>query len=206
MLYEVTDKDFDVPGSDTERVKKICDNLLIAERDYEKFREYYRDAIKENKTVYLLRYRISNYYAEEASVFDGGFFFDQDGGLFDGVESTNACFAQMHVDLGLELLDVTFTADDGVITVIPLIMAPVDVFHDITGAVNTTSDKMREGFELLVELLLGVIVIIIFVLLLNTIPPLKFLLDMGIKGVELFLRFVTWPIRFFFGLLFRTKK
>lgn len=204
-LYKVTDADFDVAASTREeKIQKICDKLLIAERDYDEFEAYYDEAKREKETVYLLRYRISNYYAEECSIFNGGWF-GQDGGATDFIENTNAVFIQMHVDLGFELLDVTFTADDGVVTVIPIAMAPIDVFHDITGAVNTTSDEWRESFELFTCLILIVVLILGIIALFSAFPALTSVVRMVVSGIAALWRLVTFPFRWLGRWLFGKK-
>lgn len=192
-LHKVVEEDFDpIAATDADRIKQICNNLYISETDYEEFREYYVKAIENNCTVYLVRYKVSDYYAEECSVFDGGWF-GQDGGLTDYVESTNACFVQMHVDLGLELLDVEFTKEDGVATVIPLTMSPIDFFPDITGPVKTTSDNdMLDWLQAILKVLMFVALVVVVV---NFVFPIaKWLL----KGIAFVLNLILTPFRWIF--------
>ena len=206
-LHKVIEGDFDpiiIPGdqnvyTEEQKISRICDKLYIAETDYKDFKEYYDKATQNNCTVYLVRYRVSNYYAEECSVFDGGWF-NADGGLTDWVETTNACFVQMHVDLGLELLDVEFTKDDGVITVIPLTMKPVDFFPDITGPVNTTSDQetLLDWLGLIFKVLLGLAVLYVFMTF--GFPLLKIILN----GFSIIIKILLWPLKWLYKRI--TKK
>ena len=132
----------DLTGTDAD----ISERLFVAESDVADFKNYCNEAENNGETVFLLRYRVSDYYAEEVAIFDGGWL-GVAGGLSDFVLSTNAVIAQMHVDLGVEVIELEFLKDD-CITVIPAVMQPVDNIPGITGDPDATPDEKSRWDEL----------------------------------------------------------
>lgn len=191
-IRQITDAD--IAGSDLE----ISQRLFIAESDVTGFKDYYNASKAADKTVYLMRYRVTDYYAEEVSITDGGALW----GAVENVQSTNACFAQMHVALGFEIIDLTFTKD-GKETVIPVVMRPIDIIDDMTGAVNTVSDE-EQTWEFFAKLIFGVAVIIVLAIVLG--PFLGSFLTLIVQGfgllLKLLLSIVTAPLRWLWRLLF----
>ncbi|MBO4941311.1 MAG: hypothetical protein J6D15_03825, partial [Clostridia bacterium] len=93
-----------------------------------------------------------------------------------------------------------FTKDDGVITVIPLTMKPVDFFPDITGPVNTTSDQetLLDWLGLIFKVLLGLAVLYVFMTF--GFPLLKIILN----GFSLIIKILLWPLKWLYKRI--TKK
>lgn len=143
-----------------------CSNLYISTGDYDDFCATFDEAEKNNETLYLFRYRTSEYIACEAWLYDNSYL----NGLyypylldseFRGRIDTNARFFQQSVDLDFDVIDVTFRNEDGE-TVIPVAADPLDIVHDSTPALNTTSDKEFDFWSLIFGIL-GVILLFLVI-------------------------------------------
>lgn len=116
-----------------------CDKLYISENDYLDFKTYF-EANKDSGRVYLFRYRTSKYLAQEATLFhlsDEVF----TSNYWENVD-TNAFFFQQEVDLNFEVIDIRLKKGE-VLTVIPVVMSPIDIIHDATPPVNTITDRVK---------------------------------------------------------------
>lgn len=112
-------------------VEEFCDKFYIAEADYDDFYAYVEDAEIRGETVYLFRYKQSEYISVQAIEYERvavSVLFGDDQGEYDYIDA-NACFAQMWVQLNFDIIDVTFT-NGGVDTIIPVVMSPVDIAPD----------------------------------------------------------------------------
>ncbi len=147
---------------------ETCRNLYIDESDYTEFKSYYDKATKKKETVYLFRYYQSDYTCYEAIEYERG---KGDWTLL-GTEfdykyvDTNAYFMQMWVQLDFDIIDLTFTKD-GVKTVIPVIMSPMDIAADGAPPVITTKNNLKWW-----QILLGIIALIFIIWLLLKLSPL----------------------------------
>ena len=144
--------------------------------DSEAFSDYYAEKTDAGETVYLLRYRVSDYLSEEATVFYNAS--GEPGEENYEYVGTNAYVFQMETDLGFDILDVTLTKE-GVDTVIPVVMDAKDIFHDAKPPVNTNSDAEEKNFvlDLLKIILFVVILIVIFIALSFAMPFIRPVLD-----------------------------
>ena len=118
---------------------ETCEGLYIDESDYDEFKAFYDEATKNEETVYLFRYAQTEYVNHEVAVYSKG----DDGAIIKGFGydyvNTNAYFAEMWVQLDFDIIDVTMTKN-GVDTVIPVVMSPVDLAADATPPVITNED------------------------------------------------------------------
>ena len=153
--------------------EEIADRLYIAQSDYADFKSYY-EANKEFCTVYLFRYQVSDYIAQEATLFEKGKFLGME--TWERVD-TNAYFFQETVNLDFDIIDVTFS-NRSVDMVIPVVSNPIDVIPDATPPVITQSDK--ESYAWLLFLGIGLL-IVLFICFPELLPIL-------IKGVIGFIR------------------
>lgn len=162
-IKKVTDDDFKSTKSET------CKDLYIDESDYKEFLDFFNSSKKKDETVYLFRYHQTPYSAYEVVEYkrgEGDWTIIQ-GTLFDyEYVDTNAYFMQMWVQLDFDIIDVTFTKD-GVSTVIPVVMSPVDLAADATPPVITTDDDQIEWWKIILAILL---LIILLVLLMPVLP------------------------------------
>lgn len=147
---------------------ETCRDLYIDESDYTEFKSYYDTATRKQETVYLFRYYQSDYTCYEAIEYERG---KGDWTLigtefdYDYVD-TNAYFMQMWVQLDFDIIDLTFTKN-GVETVIPVIMSPMDIAADGAPPVITT----KNGPNIL-AIILGIILALIIIWLLLKFCPI----------------------------------
>lgn len=162
--------------------EQICSKYYIDDADYKGFKEYCTLAKAKDETVYLFRYKQSEYFSAE--VYEGTWkekwVFNTGGpaispGYVYSYENddTNAFLMQQWVQLDFDIIDLTFTKDD-VETVIPVVMSPMDIVADGDHPVVTTKDGSPWW-----KILLGLIaLLIIFILLLKFAP---FVLEIALK-------------------------
>ncbi len=181
-IKKVDSSDFKSSKTDT------CKGLYIDESDYDEFKSYYDKAKSNKETVYLFRYYQSSYTSYETVEYKRG---KGDWTLLGtqfGYEyvDTNAYLMQMWVQLGFDIIDLTFTKD-GVETVIPVVMSPVDLAADGTPPVITNDEPLAWW-----QILLGIIGLILLVWLL-----VKF-------GFQILWWLLSLPFKLI-GLLFKRK-
>lgn len=152
----------------------FCDSFFIAETDYDDFRNYVKAAKNKKETVYLFRYYQSEYFSVELveGKYKTGLHMETIGDLTRPVygtyftdTDTNAYLCQMWVQLDFDIIDLTFTKN-GVDTVIPVIMSPMDIAADGTPPLVTTKDKSN-----ILAIIFGIIALIIIVILLLKFCP-----------------------------------
>lgn len=132
-IYAI-DKTKDFSGS----VSDISKRLYVAESDCNALKTYCNKPENADSTVYLFRYRITDYVAQEAALY-------KKRALTIKRVDTNAYFFQQSVDLDFDIIDLTFTKDD-VETVIPVAMKPLEiVVHDATPPTLTTEDPEQSN-------------------------------------------------------------
>ena len=176
-IYPV--KASDVSGS----AKEVADRLYISESDYEEFYNFY-DANKSTSTVYLFRYQVSDYMAQEATLFSRGSFLWMD--TWEEVD-TNAYFFQQTVNLDFDIIDVTFS-NVTTETVIPVVANPIDVVPDATPPVYTQSDKESNWWIWIVIILALVLLAILSPILSPIIKFLVWLICLPFKALKNWIR------------------
>ena len=143
-IQKVTQDDIDNALS----ASVFCDDFFIAETDYNDFRDYVKAAKNKKETVYLFRYYQSEYFAVELveGKYKTGLHMETIGdmtrpvyGTYFTDTDTNAYLCQMWVQLDFDIIDLTFTKN-GVETVIPVIMSPMDIVPDLNPPVSTIKD------------------------------------------------------------------
>lgn len=154
----------------------FCDEFYVAETDYDELYNYVKEARAKQETVYLFRYKQSEYFAVELcegkwktgwhTVMVGDMSQLTYGRYFTDT-NTNAYLCQMWVQLDFDIIDLTFTKN-GVETVIPVIMSPMDIAADGTPPLITTKDGGLQWWQIL----LGIIGLIIIIWLLLKFAPL----------------------------------
>ena len=130
-------KDSDIVSGDDYTTSK---NLYINSKDVSGFTEYYNSAKKEYKTTFLFRFAVTDYYANPVEVGrlnSGGFWNDNSTSWENG-----AYYAQETVFFDFDIIQLTF-GDNGVLTTIPVVSSPIDIFDDIT----TPLEPDDSGFD-----------------------------------------------------------
>lgn len=156
----------------------FCKEYFVAETDYDELHDYVKQAKAKKETVYLFRYKQSEYFAVELrqGKWKTGFYTEMVGdmnqiryGRHFSQKDTNAYLCQMWVQLDFDIIDLTFTKD-GVDTVIPVIMSPMDIAADGTPPLDTTKDGLAWW-----KIVLGLILfLVIFFLLLKFAPAVVY--------------------------------
>ena len=158
---------YPVKASDMTGTKKeVSDRLYISESDYDEFSAFY-NANKADSTVYLFRYQVSDYMAQEATLFSRGSFLWMD--TWKEVD-TNAYFFQQTVNLEFDIIDVTFSSGETE-TVIPVVSSPIDIVPDATPPVYTQSDA-KPNWWIWVVIIAALIVLAILTPILSPIVKL----------------------------------
>lgn len=101
------------PKDDVEKktAKQLSDSLYISERDAEAFKTFYKDN-KDNATVYLMRFAISEYWAQYVIKYAG-------------------YFALETAYLDFDILDFEYVKNDESV-IVPVKMSPIDIFSEFT--------------------------------------------------------------------------
>lgn len=183
-VYPVKDSDI------TDSIVNVSNNLYISKSDVEDFKDFY-NANKENSTVYLFRYQVSDYIAQEATLFQAKTSFGAEH--WEKID-TNAYFFQETVNLDFDIIDVTFST--GIVeTVIPVVSNPIDVIPDATPPVYTESD---ESFDLL-KLIVGLLLLILLLWFLNATGALSLIGKILTWAITAPFKFIKWLIDKFRG-------
>lgn len=150
--------------------KAFCDEFFVAEGDFNELYSYVKKAAAKDETVYLFRYYQSEYFAVELSegMYETGFYTQIVGdmsmpayGRHYEHEDTNAYLCQMWVQLDFDIIDLTFTKN-GVDTIIPVVMSPMDIAADGTPPLVTTKDGLSWWQILLAVIALVLVLILLF--------------------------------------------
>lgn len=170
-IQKVTQTDIDNALS----ASAFCDEFYVAETDYDDLRDYVKMAKAKKETVYLFRYKQSEYFAVELvqGKYKTGLHTEMIGdknqlvyGRYFTDTNTNAYLMQQWVQLDFDIIDLTFTKN-GVETIIPVIMSPMDIAADGTPPLITTKDGLSWW-----QILLGIIALIFIIWLLLKFAPL----------------------------------
>ena len=120
-IKEVTADDFKADSYET------CENLYIAESDYDDFKDFYDRSVAAERTVYLLRFDVGEYVTTQVGQGE----WDNDG-LVTGINGdTNAYIFKTTAYLGFDIIQLTY--DNGTQKfVIPVVQSPIDVVSGTT--------------------------------------------------------------------------
>lgn len=162
----------------------FCNQYYVDINDYDDFYQYVQAAESADETVYLFRYYVSDYSACVGTEYD----YVNGNSLNGYILDTNAYFAQMWVQLGFDLIDLTFTKDN-VSTVIPVVMSPMDIVADTTGAGLSFGDDVLDLWQLVLSILaLFLIVVFLFLFLPYIVKFLIFVITLPFKAVAAFVK------------------
>ena len=196
-IHEVTEDDFVLnSGTSIINAEATCEELLIAEADYDEFRAFYEQNSADS-VIYLVRFAVDDYASTEAMQCH----FSEVGHKFGSNEpilvyeedgaNTNCYLAQQYVYLDFDVIDIT-CAKDGTETVLPVVSSPIDIIPDIDSPAYTTDDK--PDMDWLKWLFAALALIIVLIILAPLLPYVfKFLLWL----LMLPAKFVVWIINLF---------
>lgn len=119
-------KDSDIANGDNFATSK---NLYINSADVPNFVEYYNDAKSNDKTTFLFRFAVTDYYANPAYVFKLNT--SKPINAYSQTWENGAYYAQETVFFDFDIIQLTF-GDNGALTAIPVVSSPIDIFDDVT--------------------------------------------------------------------------
>ena len=186
-LQAVTEGDFS--GMDR---KAFCDTFYIAEEDYANLKSYVSRAEKEGETVYLFRYKQSEYVSAQATEYERThkwFLGSGNLGVYSYID-LNAYFAQMWIQLDFDVIDVTFSNGTGKMA-IPVIASPMDIAHDGKPPESWQDESSMTWWEIALAVLALILLAIILA------PLLPYLLQFFVWLLMLPAKFVAWIIGLF---------
>ena len=111
--------------------EEFCERYFISESDYDDFAAYFETAEENDETVYLFRYKTTEYYAAyctELSVPSSSL------SSLSKIDE-NAYLAIMDVQLGFDIIDVTFSNGETAV-VLAVVADPVDNAGEITSPID----------------------------------------------------------------------
>lgn len=143
---------------------------LIAQRDLEDFRNYYREQKLQDKTTFLFRFANTKYTQEQLWVqwFNESWWYPHSGYRVSQTEYPSA-LAQQNVFLDFDIIDLTLT-NEGNYYVIPVVSSPIDIISDVEVTLPTPTSWWN-------WLLIAVIIIAILIALPFLINIFKYLFD-----------------------------
>lgn len=152
-IYTVKDKDisFDDNG--------IANNLLLSVNDVADFKNYYNDAKKADKTTFIFRYAVTDYFAGNIDIDDKQ---NTSGMLI----KDKAYMAKETVFMDFDIIQLTFNKE-GVYHVIPVVSNPIDVVGAITPPVEFEANDWW-------KILLGLILLVVLLVILAPVLPIIF--------------------------------
>ena len=136
----------EVTAEDIANEKAIPSELYVAADDVEEFTDFCRSRFAQGKRVYLFRYDVSEYTAEDIVV-------DRHG--VTPADSSSTELRQEFVSLGFDMISFTFKDAAGALTVIPAAMSPIDVIPDGT---PSRQPSARDAADLIRKIVIIVII------------------------------------------------
>ena len=121
-IYAVKDSDISYDNNG------ISSALLLDKNDVDDFKTYYNNAKAQDKTTFLFRYAVTDYFAGTLTIDDS----QSTNGLL--IKDT-AYMAKETVFMDFDIIQLTFNRD-GVYHVIPVVSNPIDVVGAITPPVE----------------------------------------------------------------------
>ena len=154
-IKEVTAEDFKADSYET------CENLYIAESDYDDFKDFYDRSVAAERTVYLLRFDVGEYVTTQVGQGE----WDSDG-LVTGINGdTNAYIFKTTAYLGFDIIQLTYNNGTQEF-VIPVVQSPIDIVSGITPPPYWQED----GTEWWKIVLMVLALIVLLVILMPVLP------------------------------------
>ena len=170
-IYAVKDSDLSYDNNG------ISSALLLDKNDVDDFKTYYNNAKAQDKTTFLFRYAVTDYFAGTLTIDDS----QSTNGLL--IKDT-AYMAKETVFMDFDIIQLTFNRD-GVYHVIPVVSNPIDVVGAITPPVEF------DGNNWWIIVLILIVVIIALILLAPILPTIIGLL---VKLIVLIGKGLWWLI------------
>ena len=171
----------------------IAERYFISPGDADKFVEYCNAATENDSTVYVLRYQISDYKAQDLLTCTVEY---NSSELIGGYRYKNTYTAgwdsyvvmRETVNLGFDIIEVSFMSEDAKETVLPINMSPVDVFPNVTAPLEDKNESWL--VYLLIAIAVG-LVLVLFIFLMIRYPIFRKIVFGFFKGVGIV---ISWPV------------
>ena len=117
----------------TYNASRDCEKYFIDESCYTDFQRYYEDN-KSANTIYIFRYKASEYYSKGLTLLEG-----------ENIENlrkvdSNAYAFQQEIDIGFDIIDITFKSNNNYY-VVPVVSNPMDIVFPSDAPLVTKTDK-----------------------------------------------------------------
>lgn len=173
--------------------KLTCENLFIAESDYEVFKDFYDTATAKDEIVVLFRFDLSEFSSVETIL--GTTNSSSLNSPNIDVSNTNGYIFKQNIYLGFEVIHLEFENDKGK-TIVPFVMSPQTIVNEVTPPlIVTPGTSSNFNFLSLMGIIAGLLLLLLFA------PVLPYII-----------RFIVWlvllPFRAIgalFGALFGRK-
>lgn len=161
----------------------LCSTLYISASDYDEFVTFYNKASKNEETVYLFRFDISDYSALETV--QGEVKTTQE--LISGFDNsdTNGRLMREYVYLNFDIIFLEYEKNN-TYTIFPVVSSPIDIVADGTPSLHNNSDKKPNWMMVLI----GLIILIIIVIVILAWGPA--VITSALKGLW---SIISWPFK-----------
>ena len=156
----------------------LANTLFINPDDVETFTDYY-NSVKDDCEVFLFRYAVTDYWAEDLSVFEINS--GEYGTHHDGVGELR----QGTQFFDFDILEFTFNKE-GVYTVIPVVSSPID---HISGYTPSVEPDDLDWWKILLAVLALIVLLIIFM------PILPYVIKAVVWVILLPFKLIGWIIK-----------
>ena len=145
-------KDSDFTGTDA----ADADKLYVHNEDFDKFESFYKEN-KATKNVFLLRFAVTDYFSDMATVAEPGDWYNPFTWQNGKRDETSTYIARETVFLDFDIIELTFLRDTTE-TIIPVVASPIDV----VGGISAPIEKDSIGWGKFILAILALILIFIF--------------------------------------------
>ncbi|MCD8308656.1 MAG: hypothetical protein LUD19_02285 [Clostridia bacterium] len=154
---------------------EISANYYINEYDAAEFKLYVKASELNDETVYILRYGCANYSSMpmcQAVTSQGDDMVDiccTEALSQWGDDNYSAYVCKETVYLNFDIISLTFTSDDNVTTVIPVVISPQDVFSDTNPPLPEWLGDSCSGISF--QLILGIVLLVLLLIICAPVLP-----------------------------------
>lgn len=183
-IQEIKYEDILSTGSTIMPKAEFCEKYYVSENDYVDIQEFCTKSQKDDSTVFLFRYMVSEYTAQKVTAFK-----DNGSDLWSSYK-TDAFFFQETANLDFDIIDLTFEKD-GDYKVIPVVANPIDIVHDGTRPVDPPGCNNSSLFSLI----LSVLFLLVLIWVLSKFGVLPYVTKAVVWIITAPFKFIKWIIQ-----------
>ena len=145
----------------------ISDTLLINYNDVDNLKTYYNNAVKNDESVFLFRFAVTDYYSAPVDVCLD-YLWDSSIAVYKAEDGSSLAYRSVQsVFFDFDIIELTFSKDD-ILTVIPVVMSPIDIVNPPTSPnFSNNNDIIKNDLNIF---LMIVLLILLLVLLAPVLP------------------------------------